>query len=86
MAKAKNADMEIEYFPSQHIEFDDAEEVKGLSVGDKIKIVLTGTVKMIEQRQSYDDPKKIVSSVCLTKFEAEIIPQSTQFDDLLEDD
>jgi hypothetical protein len=76
----------VTYSPTTHLEFDDVKELKGLSVGDKITVVLRGTVKSLEQREDYSDPKKVCASLSLTDFEAEIVPNSTEFDDLCDDE
>ena len=75
-----------DYKLSTYVDFDDAEEVKGLKLGDTVRIVLKGKITSLEQRESYDDPKKQVSCVRLTDFESEIITSKTQFDDLFGDD
>lgn len=75
-----------EYKPSTYIDFDDAKEVEGLKLGDTVRIVLKGKITSLEQRESYDNPKKQVSCVRLTDFESEVVTSKTQFDDLFGDD
>lgn len=75
-----------EYKPSTYIDFDNAKEVEGLKLGDTVRIVLKGKITSLEQRESYDNPKKQVSCVRLTDFESEVVTSKTQFDDLFGDD
>jgi len=75
-----------DYSPTLYIDFDDMKEVKGVCVGDEIRLVVKGTVRSVEQREGYDDKEKARASVSLKDFEAEILDASTQFDSLLDDD
>jgi len=83
---SKGTEVANEYKPSTYIDFDDAKEVEGLKLGDTVRIVLKGKITSLEQRESYDNPKKQVSCVRLTDFKSEIINSKTQFDDLFGDD
>lgn len=58
------------YSPSLYIAFDDLKEVKGVSVGDKVSVVVKGTVQCVEQSESNG---KTNSSIRLDDFEAEIV-------------
>lgn len=93
MAKKKISSKEADcvegvcsYSPSTYLDFDDVTEIKGLELGQKVRIVLTGTVKSLEQRESYDDPSKARASICLKDFEAEIVPASSDIAKLFEDE
>lgn len=46
----------IDYKPRIHLDLDDddAEMMKDLSVGDKVKVTVTGTVFGLSQRKPYD--------------------------------
>lgn len=78
---------DMAYSPSMYVDFDKLGEIKGLSVGDKVRLVITGTVKSVEQRESYDDPKAVRGSLGIKDFEAEIIDdESNEFGALAEDD
>lgn len=73
--------------PCLHIDFDgNAQEVKGVAVGDKVNIVVRGTVKGVEQRESYDDPKKMMASVSLKDYEVKIGGDKSNIMDLFEDE
>lgn len=74
------------YSPTVHIDFDDLEEVKGVGVGDKVQILLTGTVRSVEARESYSEGQKPTSSICLKDFEAEIVDDSNEFSKLADDE
>lgn len=74
------------YSPSIYIDFDKLAEVKGLGVGDKVKVLITGTIKSVEQRESYDDSGKTRASIALKDFEAEIADDNNVFASLAEDD
>lgn len=74
------------YSPTVHIDFDDLDEVKGVGVGDKVRILLTGTVRSVEARESYDESQKKTSSICLKDFEAEIVDDSNEFSKLADDE
>ena len=70
---AKNAPVAMEYKPSIHLDFDkNAKEVEGLAVGQKVSFTISGTIKGVEQRESYDDPKKLMASVCLKDFKIKV--------------
>ena len=58
------------YSPSLYVTFDDLKEVKGVSVGDKVTMVVKGTVQCVEQSETNG---KTSSSVRLEDFEAEIV-------------
>lgn len=75
-----------EYSPAIYVDFDDLKEVKGLSVGDTVRVVIKGTVRSVEQREAYDAKDKVRASVSIKDFEAEIITDENQFDSLLEDE
>lgn len=74
------------YSPSMYVDLDDVKEVKGLSVGDTVRIVIKGTIKSVEQRTSYEDDKKTMASIGIKDFDAEIVPASSQFDALFDDE
>lgn len=71
------------YSPSMYIDFDSVKEVKGLSIGDEVRVVVKGTVKSVEQRET---DGKAISSIRIEDFEAEIVPKSSEFDDLFDDE
>jgi len=52
--------------PCLYLDFQgkDAGQITGLSVGEKVEILVTGTVKGLSQRErtDYDDPKKTVKT------------------------
>lgn len=73
-----------QYSPSMYIDFDSLKEVKGLSVGDEVRVVVKGTVKSIEQREI--EKGKSSSSIRIEDFEAEIVPKSSEFDNLFDDE
>jgi hypothetical protein len=50
-----------------------AEEVRGLAVGDQVHFIVTGIVQGVEQRESWDDPKEMVASVCLKKYKVQVV-------------
>jgi len=76
---------EAEYSPATYLDFDDIEEIKGLAVGDEITVVLKGTVKSLESRRDYEDLKKVRSSLCLEKFEAEIVSGASELEKFFAD-
>lgn len=73
--------------PCLHIDFDgDAGEIKGVAVGDTVHVVVRGTVKGVEQRESYDDPKKMMASMSLKDFEVKVGGSKSNIADLFEDE
>lgn len=74
------------YSPTVYIDFDDLEEVKGVSVGDKVSIVLRGTVRSVDMRESCEGTTKVTSSISLKDFEAEIVDDSNEFSKLADDE
>lgn len=73
--------------PCLHIDFDgNANEVKGVAVGDEVYIVVRGKVKGVEQRESYEDPKKMMASVSLKDFEVKVGGSKSNIMDLFEDE
>ena len=84
VSSKKNAISPVEYSPSMYVDFDDIAEVKGVSVGDEIRLLVRGKVRGVEQRAMEDNGVR--ASICLADFEAEIVPNSTEFDSLLDDE
>ena len=79
--------LDCSYSPSMYIDFDSMKEVSGVSVGDKITVKITGTVKSVEQREREEGGKKETSScVSLKDFTAEIAEGENEFSKLAEDD
>lgn len=74
------------YSPTVYIDFDDLKEIKGLEIGQEVRVVLCGTVNSLEQRASYEDSEKPRASISLRDFEAEIVDDSSKFAALLEDE
>lgn len=74
------------FSPTVYIDFDDLEEIEGLSVGDEVRVVLKGTIKSLDQRESYEKKGETTASICLKDFEAEIVENSNQFTALLNDE
>jgi hypothetical protein len=85
ISSAKGLEAGCSYSPSLYVDFDDIAEVKGVSVGDEIRIVLKGTVKSVDQRESFDDPKVTTASISLRDFEAEIVSGSTELEKFFAD-
>lgn len=81
--KAVTPVLDTHYSPALYIEFDDLKELQGLSLGDKITVVVAGTVKSLTQRDNGD---RKYSEVCLEDFEAEIAPKDSVFADLVKDE
>lgn len=77
---------ECTYSPSVHLDFKDVGELKDLTIGDTVRVVIKGKVKSVEQREDWDDPKKVLASLSIKDFEATIVTDSSQFDDLLDED
>jgi hypothetical protein len=48
-------------------------------------VVIKRKVRSLDQREDYIDPKKILSSISIKDFDAEIISDENQFDSLLDD-
>ena len=74
------------YSPSVHLDFKDVSELEGLSVGDTVRVVIKGKVKGVEQREDWDDPKKTRASLSIKDFEATIVTDSNQFEELLDEE
>lgn len=86
MAKTKKIDASgVACTRSMHVDFDELDDIKGLSVGDTVRIMVKGKVKSLEQRQDWDDPKKVLASLGVTGFTAEVVTEETEFDKLLDD-
>lgn len=75
-----------EYSSTIHIDFDDPKEVRGHEVGQKIRVVITGIIRSVEQRESWENPKKMISSMCLKDFEAEVVALNGDLAELLDED
>ena len=72
--------------PCLHIDFDNgASEVKGVAVGDTVYVAIKGVVRGVEQRESYDDPKKMMATLSLKDFEVKVSGKdadwASEFDD-----
>lgn len=85
MKNSKIGNQSVEYSPSLHIDFDDPKQIKDLAVGVKVKIVVEGVVRGMEQREDWEDPKKMRSSLSLKDVEATVVPYETDFDELMDD-
>lgn len=73
--------------PSIHLDFDGNQaEVKGVAVGDTITVAIRGVVKGVEQRESWDDPKKMMASITLRDFEVKVGGSKSDIFDALEDE
>jgi len=83
-SKAANP-VEVQYSPGLYIDLDSVSELKNLTIGDKVNVVVKGTVKSLEQREAYEGEGKTRASICLKDFEAEIVPESTEFDGLFDE-
>ena len=83
---SKECAHESMYSPSMYIDFDNASEIKGLTVGDTVRVVVRGTVKSLEQRKREGEEGKPLSSICIEDFEAELVPVSKDFDALFDDE
>lgn len=78
--------MNCSYSHSISVDFEEAEEISGLQVGDTVRVMIRGKIRSLDQREDYSDPKKILSSISIKDFDAEIITDENQFDSLLDDD
>lgn len=77
--------MGCSYSPTISVDFEEAEKIADLQVGDTVRVMIRGTVRSLDQREDYDNPKKILSSISIKDFDAEIISDENQFDSLLDD-
>lgn len=69
----------------------DVSQIKGLTVGDKVQVLVSGTVKGLEQRErrSYDDPEKVekTGEIQLEGYKVEVLAdEDNEFEDLVDDD
>lgn len=73
------------YSPSLYVDFADLKEIKGLTVGEEVTVVIKGKVSAITQRDKTEyDPMR--ASVTLKDFTAEIDNEKNVFAELAEDD
>lgn len=81
--------------PAQRIYIDlegqDTAQIKGLTVGQKVQILVEGTVKGLSQRerQDYDDPKKTVKTgdIQLENYSVEVLEdEKNEFTKMAEED
>lgn len=84
-AEACGMAMGCSYSPTISVGFEKVEEISGLQVGDTVRVMIKGKVRSLDQREDYSDPKKILSSISIKDFDAEIISDENQFDSLLDD-
>lgn len=82
-----------EYKPSLYLDLRDKDvsEVKGLTVGEKVQILVTGKVSGLSQREraDYDDKSKTVKtgSIDLVDYEIEVLAdEDNEFKKLADDD
>ena len=73
------------YSPSVHLDFADVTELAGLTVGDEVRVVIKGKVKSVEQREDWENPNKTRASLSIKDFDATIVSDTNQFDDLLDE-
>lgn len=82
-----------DYKPRLHIDLEDSDvsQIKGLSVGDKVELLVCGIVKSLSQRErsDYDNPKKIrkTGEIGLENFTVEVVEdESNEFTKMAEED
>lgn len=74
------------YSPTIHIEFEKLNALKELVLGDQVRVVISGKVKSLEQREDYDDPKIKHATMCIRDFTATLVKGTSQFDELMEEE
>lgn len=74
----------IAYSPSMYIDFEKVSEISEVKVGDKVKVVVVGTVVRISQEKRAGE--KGSASICLEKFKAELYEDNNEMEDLLDDE
>ena len=60
--------------------------LSGLEVGDTITLVIKGKVAGLEERESYDDPKKINAEVRVKNYDVLVDTSNNVFEELAEED
>lgn len=83
MAKTKGKGIKtsgdsVEYTPTLYIDLEDPEDVEGLQVGQKVQVLVTGTIETIRIERDR-------SSLTLVSFECEVESKGV-FERLSEDD
>lgn len=73
-----------DYSPSIYLDVGALKELGKVTVGSEVTVVIKGKVRSIEQREDYDDPKKVNGSLSLKDFEVEITSGSDVWDELME--
>lgn len=83
-----------DYKPSMYIDLEgtDVSEIKGLKLGDKVELLITGTVRGLSQRKStrYRNGKDVevaTGSIDLERHSVEVLEdeKKTEFEELAED-
>lgn len=74
-----------DYKSRVHLDLEDASQLKGLEIGQVVTVAIKGKVRSLEQRQHWDDPKRIVSSICVEQDDL-VIKGKNVFEELAEDD
>ena len=74
------------YSPSIYLDVIALDSLKDLKVGEEVTVVLKGKLRSIEQREGYDDPKKLQGNLSLKDYEISITAGSDVWDELSEEE
>lgn len=85
-AVVKACDTPPEYFPSIYLDVVALDVLKDLKVGEEVTVVLKGKLRSVEQREDYDDPKKLRGSLSLKEYEVSITAGTDVWDELSEEE
>lgn len=73
------------YSPTIYLDFAGVDQLEGLKVGETVRVVVKGKIQGITQREGYEDKEETQASLTLKDFEAKIVTDENQFEDLMED-
>ena len=85
-AVVKACDTPVEYSPSIYLDVIALDALKNLKVGEEVTVVLKGKLRSVEQRESYDDPKKLQGNLSLKDYEVSITAGTDVWDELAEEE
>lgn len=79
-----------DYKPRLYLDLQDKDvsQIKGLSVGQKVQVLVEGTVKGLEQRERSEDKKTVkTGSISLESYTVEVLEdEDNEYKKLAEDD
>ncbi len=87
MAKKKTDGLVSDsYTPTVYLDVKALSDLKGLTVGEEVTVVIKGKVKGLSQREDYDDKSKVKGSLDITPTDIKIESGTDVWEELSKED